>query len=319
MPVSNQSSLFFYDINTVLEDTQKEVTLGLQRPQKMISPKFFYDEMGSKLFMEITRQPEYYLTRTEISLLSEYADEMAGLMGENCLLIEYGSGSSEKIRILLESLRPRAYAPLDISKEYLAAAAGALASEFPWLEVHATCLDFTEDFELPFTMDARRVAFFPGSSIGNFSRTEARAFLGRARRLVGDEGGMLIGVDLKKDIAVLNAAYNDSNGITEKFNLHVLTHLNERFDADFDLKNFAHSAVYESEKGCVAMYLTSLAAQNVQIAGTSISFEAGEKIHTENSHKYAKEEFLDMALDAGFTQHRFWTDINNRFGIFYLT
>jgi len=317
--VPDQSSLFFYDINVVSEDSLNEIILGLQRPQKMISPKFFYDEVGSKLFMEITRQPEYYLTITEVSLLREYADEMTALIGENCLLIEYGSGSSEKIRILLESLRPRAYAPLDISKEYLGEAAGALASEFPWLEVHATCLDFTEDFELPFTMDARRVAFFPGSSIGNFSRTVARDFLGRVRRLVGHEGGMLVGVDLKKDIAVLNAAYNDNKGITEQFNLHILNHLNEKFDADFDIEGFAHSAVYEPEKGCVAMYLTSLSAQNVQIAGTSISFKAGEKVHTENSHKYAKEEFLDMALDAGFTQHRFWTDTNNWFGIFYLS
>ena len=303
------------DMGTSLE----EILQGLCETQKTISSKYFYDEHGSELFTEITRQPEYYLTRTEIGLLRHYADEITQEIGEDCLLIEYGSGSSEKIRILLENLRPMAYVPLDISKEYLAAAAGALALEFPWLEVHATCLDFTDDFRLPFTMDAKRVAFFPGSSIGNFGRTETGEFLARVRRLVGQGGGMLIGVDLKKDPALLNAAYNDANGITESFNLNILNHLNEKFDADFDVSEFEHLAEYEADRGCVAMYLRSRANQEVDIAGTQIKFSAGERIHTENSHKYFADEFIDMARDAGFSEHKLWTDADEWFGVFYLS
>ena len=268
--------------------------------------------------MEITRQPEYYPTRTEVGLLRQHAPAMTAMIGENCLLIEYGSGSSEKIRILLESLKPRAYAPLDISREYLAQAAGALAGEFPWLEVHATCLDYTKEFELPFSLTARRVAFFPGSSIGNFSREEASAFLGRVRQLVGGDGGMLIGVDLKKDTQILNAAYNDAEGVTEQFNLNILTHLNTRFSANFDISGFSHFAEYEADNGCVAMYLTSQLDQDIRFGDTQISLTTGEKIHTENSHKYSTQEFLEMADDAGFLNHECWTDANNWFGIFYL-
>ena len=314
----SSQSLYFYEIDPAIESSLEEILLGLSESQKMIPPKYFYDERGSELFMEITRQPEYYLTRTEIGLLKRYADEMTAQIGEDCLLIEYGSGSSEKIRILLESLRPRAYAPLDISGEYLVLAAGALVLEFPWLEVHATCLDFTADFELPFAMDAKRVAFFPGSSIGNFNRTDASEFLGRVRRLVGKQGGMLIGVDLKKDPALLDAAYNDANGINESFNLNILNHLNEKFDADFVVSEFQHVAEYEADNGCVAMYLRSVVNQEVDMAGTQIKFTAGELIHTENSHKYFVDEFVDMAREAGFNEHKLWTDENKWFGVFYL-
>ena len=314
----SSQSLYFYEIDPVIESSLEEILLGLSESQKMISPKYFYDERGSELFMEITRQPEYYLTRIEIGLLQRYADEITAQIGEDCLLIEYGSGSSEKIRILLESLRPRAYAPLDISREYLVVAAGALALEFPWLEVHATCLDFTADFELPFAMDARRVAFFPGSSIGNFNRMDACEFLGRVRHLVGKQGGMLIGVDLKKDPTLLDAAYNDANGINESFNLNILNHLNEKYDADFVVSEFQHVAKYEADNGCVAMYLRSAVNQEVDMAGTQIKFTAGELIHTENSHKYFVDEFVDMAREAGFNKHKLWTDDNKWFGGFYL-
>ncbi len=311
-------SLYFYEIDPAIESLLDEILLGLSEDQKMIPPKYFYDERGSELFMEITRQPEYYLTRTENALLQRYAHEITAQIEEDCLLIEYGSGSSEKTRILLESLRPRAYAPLDISKDYLVAEAGALTIEFPWLEVHATCLDFTADFELPFSVDAKHVAFFPGSSIGNFNRTDASKFLGRVRRLVGKQGGMLIGVDLKKDPALLDAAYNDANGITESFNLNILNHLNEKFEADFVVSEFQHLAEYEADNGCVAMYLRSVVNQEVDIAGTRIKFTAGERIHTENSHKYFVDEFVDMAREAGFNEHKLWTDENNWFGVFYL-
>jgi dimethylhistidine N-methyltransferase len=312
------TALHFYDLPIESTESLGQVIAELTQPQKTISPKYFYDERGSELFMEITRQPEYYLTRTEVTLLRRYASEMTEAIGEDCLLIEYGSGSSEKIRILLDSLKPRAYAPLDISRDYLAAAAGSLAAEFPWLEVHATCLDYTREFELPFSVEARHVAFFPGSSIGNFNRTEALDFLRRARGLVGQGGGMLIGVDLKKDEGILNAAYNDAGGVTQEFNLNMLSHFNTLFDADFDPTEFTHLAQYEAENGCVAMYLTSRSEQTVNVSSTSIRLARGERIHTENSHKYANDEFLRMATQAGFSHHRFWTDDAGWFGIFFL-
>ncbi len=316
--INTLPSLFFHDLPMPADESLTHVLNGLREPLKTISPKYFYDERGSELFMEITRQPEYYLTRTEVKLLQNYAADISRAVGENCLLIEYGSGSSKKVRILLDSLKPRAYAPLDISRDFLAAAAATLAAEFPWLEVHATCLDYTREFELPFSMDARRIVFFPGSSIGNFNRLDARAFLGRVRKLVGPDGGLLIGVDLKKDKDVLNAAYNDANGVTEQFNLNLLSHINNRFSADFNINAFSHAAQYEPDNGCVAMYLVSQADQEVNVSGTCIPFSMGERIHTENSHKYGKEEFLEMAGDAGFSEHYCWADESNWFGIFFL-
>tara|TARA_A100000164_G_C21852851_1_gene745906 strand:- start:426 stop:1376 length:951 start_codon:yes stop_codon:yes gene_type:complete len=309
----------FYAIENAVADSLQEVLLGLNFNNKMISPKYFYDELGSNLFVEITKQPEYYLTRTEMDIFQCYTAEIVEQLEKDCLLIEFGSGNSEKIRILLESLKPLAYAPLDISKEYLTHAANRLAKEYPWLSIHAICLDFTDEFELPFSLNAKRVGFFPGSSIGNFSRDEAAKFLERVRHLVGDDGGMLIGVDLKKDPDILSKAYNDAQGITSAFNLNVLNHLNKKFKANFDVNTFEHLAEYQPENGCVAMYLRSLIDQKVNISGNEVSFGCGEKIHTENSHKYSTEEFVRMARDSGFRHHKVWTDIKGWFGIFYLS
>ncbi len=311
--------MYFYDQSVPGEDVATEVKQSLARSPKSIAPKFFYDERGSELFTEITRLPEYYLTRVETGLLRRHADEIASLTGENCQLIEYGSGSSEKIRLLLESLRPSVYAPLDISTEYLAQAANALASEYPWLEVHAVSVDFTDEFTLPFDREGRRVSFFPGSSIGNFSRPEAAAFLKRIRGLVGDDGALLIGVDLKKDEAVLNAAYNDAAGVTAAFNLNVLHHLNSELNADFDVEQFSHVAAYNDDEGCIQMHLRSEVEQTVSLDGQAISFSAGEMIHTENSHKYAVDEFLMMAKDAGFERSQSWLDDDSYFGVFFLS
>ncbi|MEX2326856.1 MAG: L-histidine N(alpha)-methyltransferase, partial [Pseudomonadales bacterium] len=289
----------FYDHPPEPEDAAAQVIEGLSRTQKAISPKFFYDEYGSELFTAITRQPEYYPTRTEMSLLRASCEELKTLIGDDSVLIEYGSGNSEIIRLVLESLRPRVYAPLDISRDYLAKAAESVAIEHPWLEVRATCIDYTKDFDLPFDVKGRKVGFFPGSSIGNFSRAGAQDFLGRVNEQLGDDEALVIGVDMKKDETVLNQAYNDKAGVTAQFNKNVLTHLNREFDADFDLDDFEHLARYNEAEGCVQMFLVSLRAQDVTVAGKVVHLVKGEKIHTENSHKYAKEEFLAMASRAG--------------------
>ena len=315
--MNSLSSVFFYDQEVQATDFTSELIDGFRASQKSISPKFFYDETGSKLFTEITRQPEYYLTRTEVALLQDHASAIGELIGDDSLLIEYGSGSSEKIRILLDNLKPSIYAPLDISREYLADAAEALGKEYPWLEVHATCVDFTKEFKLPFKSEQRRVSFFPGSSIGNFQRDEASIFIKRIRQLVGADGGLLIGVDLKKDVETLNAAYNDAAGVTAEFNLNVLEHLNRDYDANFDLSAFRHSAGFDPSKGCIEMFLVSQKHQYIQLCGEQFEFQENEAIHTENSHKYGTEEIIAMAREAGFNRVEYWCDENEFFGVFY--
>ena len=311
-------SLRFYENSIEPQDAAAQILEGLSAEPKMISPKFFYDELGSNLFTEITRQPEYYPTRIELELFANRGQEMAEVIGTDSLLIEFGSGSSQKIRLLLENLKPRIYAPCDISREYLAAAASEIAAEYPWLEVRATCLDYTKPFELPFEIDAPPIGFFPGSSIGNFEPSQAESFLRRVRRLVGEEGGLLIGVDMKKDVAILNAAYNDSEGITARFNLNLLTHLNREFSSTFELSDFKHVALYNENEGCIQMFLESLKEQEVQVSGTRVGFGLGERLHTENSYKYSADEFLAMADRAGFGGHHCWQDESQWFSVFYL-
>ncbi len=316
--MNSLSSVHFYDQSMELDDHGDEILSGLAERPRTLSPKFFYDEKGSELFTEITRQPEYYLTRTETDLLRQHVEEISELIGDDFILIEYGSGSSEKIRILLDSLKPAIYAPLDISRDYLAQAAQALGKEFPWLEVHATCVDFTGEFELPFASEKRRVSFFPGSSIGNFERDEAQAFLKRIRRLVGETGGLLLGVDMKKDSVILNDAYNDNLGVTAAFNLNILTHLNREYGADFDVDGFHHEARYNEQQGCVQMFLVSERDQQISLNGKNIEFHEGERIHTENSHKYTVSEVHEMGRAAGFEKAETWQDADGLFGVFYL-
>ena len=311
-------SVYFHDQGVEVANLSNEILLGLTKTPKSLSPKFFYDEKGSNLFTEITRQPEYYLTRTEVELLRSHAREISGLIGKDSLLIEYGSGSSEKVRILLESLKPSLYAPLDISKDYLWEAAEALGKDYPWLEVHATCVDFTQKFVLPFKSEKKHVSFFPGSSIGNFERSDAAKFLARIRSLVGRSGALLVGVDLKKDVVSLNAAYNDKAGVTADFNLNILEHLNRQYEANFDLNSFAHEAKYDDIEGCIRMFLISQCDQSVCVAGHNFEFSAGERIHTENSYKYTVDELVGMAVNAGFSKSKNWLDSGKLFGLFYL-
>lgn len=308
--------LRFTDLHPKPADMRSEVIAGLSRPRKRLPPKYFYDQQGSELFDAITELPEYYPTRTEIRILEDHGGEMADLVGRNALLVELGSGSSYKIRVLLEALKPAVYVPVDISREHLLASARSLAESFEDLEIHAVCADYSVPFDLPpGAQGGSCVAFFPGSSIGNFDPAEARAFLERVGALVGRGGKLLVGVDLIKDPAILNAAYNDARGITARFNSNLLRRINRDLDADFDLATFRHRAYYNSEEKRVEMHLVSLAEQQVRLAGVMLHFGAGESIHTESSYKYSIEGFQRLASDAGFAAERVWTDAQDLFSV----
>ncbi len=298
----------------------EEVLRGLAARPKRIAPKYFYDERGSRLFDAICELPEYYLTRTEMAILESCADEVARLAGPGCTLIELGSGASRKIRLLLEALRPRHYIGVDISREFLIESVRCLAADYPWLEVHAACADFSQEFELPdATAGGRRLVFFPGSTIGNFEPVEALAFLQRVRRLVQPDGALLIGVDLKKDPQILHAAYNDRQGITAAFNLNLFERLRHEFHAEFDPDGFRHRAFYNVPRGRIEMHLVSRRAQELRILGRRFGFEAGESIHTESSYKYTVEEFHSLARRAGLWPVHVWRDAGQLFSVHYLS
>ena len=313
------SAFEFYDQPAELEDIHSQLLSGFRKEQRSVSPKFFYDERGSELFTAITRTEEYYPTRTEMSLFKTFGQEMAKCIGSNATLLEYGSGSSEKIRILLETLKPKTYVPMDISKDYLVQSANTIAADYPWLKVLATCVDYSKDFDLPIPLEGNVAGFFPGSSIGNFTPDAALGFLKRARGHLGDKGGLLIGVDLKKPTEILNLAYNDESGLTAEFNLNVLNHLNEAYDSNFDLAQFRHKAFYNEVLGCIQMFVVSQQNQVVRVAGESFSLKKDEEIHTENSFKYSEEEFRSLCQKAGFRKDKFWTDDQNWFGVFYVS
>ena len=299
-------------------DFEAEVLAGLTASPKTLPPKFFYDETGSGLFDAICRTPEYYPTRTESAIIRDNVEAIARAIGRGCLLVEPGSGNSAKVRDLLGPLEPCAYMPMDISKAFLKKEARKLAHEFPWLDVYAVCSDFTVSMDIPLSPNGvHRVAFFPGSSIGNFEPADAVRFMANIREMVGARGGLLIGVDMKKDPAILNAAYNDAAGITAAFNLNLLTRINRELWADFNLDRFAHKAFYDEERGRIEMHLESLQDQTVTVAGQPIRFRAGETIHTENSYKYTPGEFSALAAEAGFTLDARWQDESGLFSLFY--
>lgn len=297
------------------------VTAGLAGEPKAIPCKFLYDERGSALFERICELPEYYPTRTEIALLRSHRRAIAGLIGPGCRLVEFGAGSSQKARLLLSALeRPRAYIPVDISREHLLHSAAAISRDHAGLTVVALHADYTADFDLPepaHDPGGRHVGFFPGSTIGNFTPDEAGRFLSRARRLLRG-GPMVVGVDLKKSVAVLDAAYNDAAGVTAAFNLNLLIRINRELGADFRLDRFRHHAFYNARFGRVEMHLVSKNAQTVRMNGRTIAFREGETIHTENSYKYTVEEFSRLAEMTGFATARVWTDSDRKFGIFFL-
>jgi L-histidine Nalpha-methyltransferase len=297
---------------------REDVIEGLSLPQKALRPKYFYDAEGSRLFDRICRLPEYYPTRAELALTRAHLADIARFAGRGCELIEYGSGESLKTRSLLRALRPSVYVPVDISLSALAGAARRLSRDFSWLHIFAVVGDFSQPLRLPvFRQRAgrRRVVYFPGSTIGNMQTQEAQAFLAMSRAQVGAGGAMLIGVDLKKDANVLHAAYNDSRGVTARFNMNLLHRINRELGADFDLRRFRHYAFYNAPLGRVEMHLVSLARQAVRIGRHRFAFERGETIHTENSCKYSVEEFRALAAEAGFRGAKLWQD---RRGLFSL-
>ena len=309
----------FQQVPSEQDDFYREVINGLSQPARYIPPKYFYDHTGSRLFETICEQPEYYPTRTETALLKQHADEIARVAGSDRHLIEPGSGSCEKVRHLLDALQPAAYMPLDISCGFLEKAASGIADDYPWLDVHAVCTDITDEVSLPFIPEqAAAMMFYPGSSIGNFDPEDARTFLACLAALSGKGGGLLIGVDLKKAANVLDAAYNDANGVTAAFNLNLLQRINRELAGDFDLGAFSHHAFYNRVRGRIEMHLVSKRQQTVRVNGHKFKFNAGDSIHTENSYKYTVGEFQELARQAGFTPCRVWTDSDDLFSLHYL-
>ena len=298
-----------------------EVLQGLQSTRKTLPSKYFYDAVGSQLFESICELDEYYLTRTELAIMRDQAAEIAATLGPQCLLIEYGSGNSAKTRLLLDVLRaPAGYLPIDIAREQLLRSAASLALAYPEVEVLPVCADYLHPFELPSpgAPVRQRVVYFPGSTIGNFERESAKRFLQHLAS-VCQGGGLLIGVDLKKDCTILHRAYNDSQGVTAQFNKHLLARINQELGANFQLDQFGHYAFYHPEQGRVEMHLVSSREQQVLIDGVDICFKPGESIWTESSHKYTLEEFAHLAAAAGFSVERIWTDPQGWFSVQYLT
>jgi L-histidine Nalpha-methyltransferase len=295
-----------------------DVLAGLAATPKRVPAKYFYDEAGSRLFERITDLPEYYPTRTEIKILRDHAADIAEFIPEGSALIEFGSGSSRKARVLLRALPPlAAYVPVDICAEMVAQEAAELRPDFPQLNVLPVTADICFPFDLPEQAReaAVRVGFFPGSTIGNFERHEAAAFLRNAANILGPGARLIIGADLVKPVEVLNAAYNDAQGVTADFNLNMLIRINRELGGNFKLDSFEHHAFYNRERHRVEMHLASLKRQKVKVAGETIEFRAGETIHTENSYKYTLESLGALARGVGWTPAAVWTDAREYFSI----
>jgi dimethylhistidine N-methyltransferase len=314
--------------NAVLHDCARvadrfldDALRGLAATPKSLPPKYFYDAEGSRLFDAICELPEYTLTRTETALMQAHAAEMAACLGPGCALIEFGSGSSRKSRLLLEALRPAVYAPVDISRAALEASALGLAADFPWLGIEAVWGDYSRPLVLPLTAGARalrRAAYFPGSSISNFSHGDAAAFLARVAALTGRGGALLIGVDLKKPVERMIRAYDDAAGVTAAFNRNVLARMNRELGADFDPHAFRHLAVYDPAAGRIEMHLASIGHQRVRLGDRQFDFFAGETLHTENSYKYEPGEFAELAARGGWAVRRQWGAADGSFSVLLL-
>ncbi len=304
------------------EEFRLAVLDGLSHSPRAIPSKFLYDARGSQLFDAICEQPEYYLTRTETHILAERADEIAELAGPHCALIEFGAGSSIKSRLLLDAMRDLAlYAPIDISRHHLEQSAARLRADYPQLAIEPVCADYMDAASLPpiGRTARRRIGFFPGSTIGNLEPKEATAFLRGVRTIVGDDGALVLGADLRKDPEILHAAYNDRAGITAEFTLNLLRRMNRELQGSFDLSAFAHDASYDPAQGRIEIYFRSLKRQTVTVAGQSFLFAAGERVHTEYSYKYDWRQIADLATRGGFRLAQRWTDENGLFAVACLT
>lgn len=301
-------SFTYQDFPAARDDLRADVLAGLAACPKAIPPKYFYDEAGCRLFESICAQPEYALCRTEQALMAARLPEIAAAVGAVDCIIEPGAGDCAKVRLLLDALRPTRLVAMDIAGAPLAAAAQAVARDYPQLEVTALAMDFLDDLEAaaPWLPESRRLVYYPGSSIGNFPPMAATALLARFRRLAGTDGRLLIGFDLKKDPLRLHAAYNDAAGVTAAFNLNLLTRFNRELNADFDPAQFRHYAFYNPLEGRIEMHLISLAEQDVAIAGERFHFALGETLHTEHSYKFRCEEFAALAGNAGWRPAGEW-------------
>jgi L-histidine Nalpha-methyltransferase len=296
-----------------------DVLAGLTATPKSLPPKYFYDAEGSALFEQITELPEYYPTRCEMQILRDHARGIAQLIPQGAALIEFGSGSSKKARIVLGAAAGKlaAYVPVDICREMIEQEAAELRPDFPQVRVLPVTADITQMFPLPAAAKSApvRVGFFPGSTIGNFEPHEAAAFLRHAGKILGPNARFIVGADLIKPAEVLNAAYNDAQGVTARFNLNLLVRINRELGGTFKLVNFEHHAVYNRERNRIEMHLASLRRQKVKVAGTTIDFRAGETIHTENSYKYSVESLSALARGAGWRPLEAWTDARKYFSI----
>lgn len=307
-----------------LTDSQKqfinEVQLGLSNLQKTLPCKYFYDQTGSELFEEICDLDEYYITRTELALLESIENEVAQMIGKNSVIIEPGAGAGIKIRRLLSALdSPLTYVPMDISEDFLFYSADIIQKQFPDIEILPIQGDFTQPVKwLGTEQHSNRVVFFPGSTIGNFEKQEAIEFMRNMHELIGDDGALIVGADLLKEKEILEAAYDDKKGVTAKFNKNLLSRINQELGGNFELNQFTHEARLNDEQQRIEMHLVSNKRQTVSIGDESFEFDAGESIHTENSHKYSIESFAKMAKEAGFKHVKTWTDENNLFSIHYL-
>ena len=297
-----------------------EVLRGLKAPRKSLPPKLFYDDRGATLFERICEQPEYYVTRTELEILRTHAKDIAERAGSRVSLIEYGSGAGQKVRLLLDALdRPAAYVPVDISREQLSRVAAQLQRDYPALLVRPVWADYTRRFQLPhLPAGSTRVAFFPGSTIGNFHPSEAATFLRSLRSVIRYEGALILGVDRRKDCQILHAAYNDAAGVTAAFNLNVLERLNRDLDADFDVERFSHRAFFNEDLSRIEMHLESRCDQIVRVGGERIAFRAGETIWTECSYKYDADSLERLVNEAGFELEQLWTDTRELFWVAFL-
>ena len=307
--------------NRIDKDFLNDVIEGLSQNPKTLKPKYFYDNRGSQLFTEICTTPEYYPTRTEIKILNQNAEDIASQIGDNTALIEYGSGALEKIKILLNFLNePVGLIPVDISEDQLFASAKNLENLYPDLEILPVAADFTKPIPIPgFSHPPKKhVAFFPGSTIGNFEPDLAIQFLEGVTKTIGLDGLLLIGFDLKKDIETLLAAYDDQRGITSSFNKNLLSRINDELGGNFNLDSFEHVARYNENKGRIEMHLKSTTEQTVSINKELFEFLEGETIHTENCYKFTKESFTAMSSKAGLYPVKTWTDDQNLFAVMLL-
>jgi len=305
---------------TINNDFMLDIIVGLNKNQKEIPCKWFYDDNGSYLFEQICELPEYYPTRTEVKILTDSANIISSLVKPNISLVEFGSGSSSKVKILLDALKePYAYIPVDISREYLYSASKTLTSLYPEIKILPVYADYTQSFSLPNHNNINSLlGFFPGSTIGNFAPYDAVKFLRRIRKILGNNSNLIIGADLKKNIRTLEAAYNDSKGITAAFNKNVLIRANKELNANFVIEFFDHKAYWNESAGRIEMHLVSLQKQTVSFSGKEFFFEKGETIHTESSYKYMLDDFRNMALKAGWNCKTTWLDTNKYFSVNYL-